>query len=154
MHVVSKNKKASFNNEILEKYIAGIVLSGAEVKSIKQGQGKIDGAYVFVNPNGAILRNANIPIWQHANTTTKSGYVPDRDRALLLTKKQLLEITTKRTELKASIVPIVLGVEHNLVKLEIGIARPLKKYDKKNRRKEREEKLKVLRFAKTVEVVR
>lgn len=152
MKIVSKNKKATFDNEIIERYVAGIVLTGAESKTIKQGQGKIDGAYVFVNPHGAILRNANIPIWAHANTTTRNGYVPDRDRLLLLTKKQLLEITTKRKEMKATIVPIILGVEKNLVKVEIGLARPLKKYDKKNRRKEREEKLKVQRIMKTVEI--
>ncbi len=152
MKIVSKNKKATFDNEIIERYVAGIVLTGAETKTIKQGQGKIDGAYVFVNPHGAILRNANIPIWTHANTTTRNGYVPDRDRLLLLTKKQLLEITTKRKEMKATIVPIVLGIEKNLVKVEIGLARPLKKYDKKNRRKEREEKLKVQRIMKTVEI--
>lgn len=152
MKIVSKNKKATFDNEILERYVAGIVLTGAETKSIKQGQGKIDGAYVFVNPHGAILRNANIPIWKHANATTKAGYVPDKDRVLLLTKKQLLEITTQRQQQKAQIIPIVLGIEKNLVKVEIGLARSLKKYDKKNRRKEREEKLKVQRIIKTVEI--
>lgn len=152
MKIVSKNKKATFDHEILERYIAGIMLSGAEVKSVKTGQAKIDGAYVFVNPRGAVLRNANIPLWAHANATTKSGYIPDRDRLLLLTKKQLQEITIKRKELKAQIVPIVLGIENNLVKLEIGIARSLKKFDKKNRKKEREEKLKVQRMMKTVEI--
>lgn len=152
MKVVSKNKKATFDNEIVERYVAGVVLTGAETKSVKQGQGKIDGSYVFVNPHGAVLRNANIPIWAHANSTTRSGYIPDRDRLLLLTKKQLQEITIKRKELKAHIVPIVIGIEKNLVKVEIGLARPLKKYDKKNRRKEREEKLKVQRLIKTVEI--
>lgn len=152
MKIVSKNKKATFDNEILARYVAGIVLTGSETKSVKMGQGKLDGAYVFVNPHGAVLRNAHIPIWSHANTTTRTGYVPDRDRLLLLTKKQLLEITTQRQQLKAHIVPIVIGIENNLVKVEIGIARPLKKYDKKNRRKEREEKLKVQRIMKTVEV--
>ncbi|MCC7303991.1 SsrA-binding protein [bacterium] len=152
MKIVSKNKKATFNNEIIERYVAGIILTGAETKTIKNGQGKIDGAYVFVNPHNAILRNAHIPLWTHANESTKSGYIPDRDRLLLLTKKQLQEITIKRKELKAHIVPVVLGIEKNLVKVEIAIARPLKKYDKKNRKKEREEKLKVQRLMKTVEV--
>lgn len=152
MKIVSKNKKATFDNEIITRYVAGVVLTGAETKSVKMGQGKLDGAYVFVNPHGAVLRNAHIPLWSHANTTTRAGYVPDRDRLLLLTKKQLLEITTQRQQMKAHIVPIVIGVENNLVKVEIGIARPLKKYDKKNRRKEREEKLKVQRIMKTVEV--
>lgn len=152
MKVVTKNRKATFDNEIIERYVTGIVLTGSEVKSVKQGQAKIDGAYVFVNPHGAILRNANIPVWSHANTTTKAGYVPDRDRALLLTKKQLQEITIKRQEMKAQVVPIVMGIEKNLIKVEIGIARSLKKYDKKNRRKEREEKLKVQRIMKTVEI--
>jgi SsrA-binding protein len=152
MKVVSKNRKATFDNEIIERYVTGVVLTGSEVKSVKQGQAKIDGAYVFVNPHGAILRNANIPIWVHANATTKAGYVPDRDRVLLLTKKQLREITIKRQELKAQVVPIVIGIEKNLIKVEIGLARSLKKYDKKNRRKEREEKLKVQRIMKTVEV--
>lgn len=154
MRIVAKNKKASFDNEILETFVAGIVLSGAEVKSIKQGQVRLDGAYVFVNPHNAVLRNAHVSLWQHANTLTKNGYVPDKDRLLLLTKKQLLEIVTKRLQMRAQIVPIAIGIDHNLIKVEIALARPLKKYDKKNRRKEREEKLKVQRIIRTVEVQR
>ncbi|PJB22832.1 SsrA-binding protein, partial [Candidatus Dojkabacteria bacterium CG_4_9_14_3_um_filter_150_Dojkabacteria_WS6_41_13] len=61
-------------------------------------------------------------------------------------------ITTQRQQQKAQVVPIVLGIEKNLVKVEIGLARSLKKYDKKNRRKEREERLKVQRIMKTVEI--
>lgn len=154
MKVLTRNRKATFDNEILDKYIAGLVLTGAEVKSLKASQGKLEGAYVFVNPHGAILRNAIIPLWQHANSTTSKGYVPDADRVLLLTKKQLLEITSKRTQLKAQIVPMAFVLENNLVKLEIAIARSLKKFDKKNRKKEREEKLSAQRVAKTVEIIR
>lgn len=153
MKVLSKNRKATFDNEILDKYIAGVVLTGSEVKSIKASQGKLDGAYVFVNPHGAILRNANVPLWQHANSISAKGYIPDADRVLLLTKKQLLEITSKRTQMKAQIIPMAFVLENNLVKLEIAIARSMKKFDKKNRKKEREEKLTAQRIAKTVETI-
>ncbi len=149
MKVLSKNRRATFDNEIIEKQVAGIILTGAEVKSIKAGQGKLDGAYIFVNPSGAIIRNAHIPLWQHANTLTSKGYVPEADRKLLLTKKQLLELYTKRAQLKAQIIPVAFLLEKNLVKVEIALARTLKKFDKKNRKKEREEKIKVQRILRT-----
>lgn len=152
MKVIARNKKASFDYEFIEKYSAGIVLTGAETKSLKEGQGKLEGAYVFVNPRGAIIRNLYIPLWKHANKSSSSGYIPERDRVLLLTKKQLLELSTKRQQLKAQVIPVVVGIENNLVKVEIALARSLRKYDKKNRKKEREEKVKVQRELRTVEV--
>lgn len=154
MRIVTKNKNAKRKYEILETFIAGVVLEGSEVKSIKNGSVKIDGAYIFVNPNGAIVRNMSIPIWKHANAVSKRDYEPDRDRAILLTKKQLLKIASKRQQLKAQIVPLAVGIEKKLVKLEIALARPLKKYDAKNRRKEREEKRRIQRIANTKEIVR
>jgi SsrA-binding protein len=149
MKIVSKNRKAGFDHEILERYVAGIMLTGAEVKSVKLGQGKIDGAYVFVNPTGAVLRNAHIPLYEHANLSSKTGYKPDIDRVLLLTKKQLVEMVSKRKQMKAQVIPIAIGIDHNLVKVEIALARPLKKYDKKNRKKEREQKIAVQRIVRT-----
>lgn len=151
MKVISKNKKAFFDYEIIEKFVAGVVLQGHEVKSIKAGHVSLDGAYVFVKPGEAILRNAIVPPWTHANRTSLAGYEPARDRGLLLTKKQINLIVGKRKEIRAIVVPLAIGTEKNLVKLEIGLARPLRKYDKKNRRKERDEKLAVQRKKKTVE---
>jgi SsrA-binding protein len=152
MKLIAKNKRAFFDNEIIEKEVAGIKLAGHEVKSIKSGQINIEGAYVFVTPNGAVLRNAIVPPWVHANRTSLAGYDKSRDRELLLTKKQLLSWALKKQQLKAQIVPLAIVVDHNLIKLEIGIARPLRKYDKKERRKEREEKRNVAIAKRTKEI--
>lgn len=154
MKVIARNQKAGFDNEIIEKIVAGIVLDGHEVKSVKNGEISIDGAYVFVSPSKAILRNALIHPWQHANSVSLTGYDKTRDRILLLTKKQLLYLVGKRQQLRAQVVPLMIGLDHNLIKLEIALARPLKKYDKKDRRKEREEIRTMQRIAKTVEIRR
>jgi SsrA-binding protein len=151
MKIITKNKKAYFDYEIIEKFVAGVILQGHEVKSIKAGHVSLDGAYVFVQSNSALLRNAIVSPWTHANRTSLAGYEQARDRGLLLTKKQMQYIAGKRKEIRAIIVPLALGIEKNLVKLEIGLARPLRKYDKKNRKKERDEKLAVQQRKKTVE---
>lgn len=154
MKILSKNRYAFSDYEIHDKYIAGIVLEGVEVKSIKAGLVKIEGAYIFVNMRSAIVRNMHVTLWPHANLTSKSGYEPARDRNLLLTKKELEQIVAKRQQQRLQIVPLSIGVEKNRIKIEFALARGLKKYDKKNRKKEREEKLKIQRIAKTVEIVR
>lgn len=149
MQVLAKNRKATFDHELLDRFVAGVQLFGHEVKSIKQGQAKIEGAYVWVSSKGAILRNANIPLWEHANAISAKGYEANRDRILLLTKKQIETILTQKTQMRAQIVPVALLLDKNLIKLEIALARSLKKFDRKNIEKERDEKLATARMVKT-----
>ena len=86
MEILINNKKAYFNYEILEKYVAGIELLGFEVKSIKKGQGSLEGAYITIRGGEAYLIGSNIPTFQAKNSP--ESYDPIRNRRILLTKKK------------------------------------------------------------------
>ena len=149
MKIISKNKRAKFDYEILKEYVAGIKLQGQEVKSAKNGQFNIQGAYVVIRGHEPFLINSHIPPWVYANRVSLAGYDPERPRKLLLKKKEILEIYNKRKTLKAVVVALSVFEDRGLIKLKIALARPLKKYDKERRRKEREEKLKIQRIKRT-----
>ncbi len=152
MKIVATNKRAKLDYEIIETFEAGIKLLGHEVKSIKQGHIKLQGAYVTIYKNEAYLANAHVAPYQFANKSVLASYDPIRFRKLLLTRKQLHKILLKRKAQKLILVPLKVYLKNNLIKIQIAFAKPLRKYDKKRRKKEREEKLKVARIRKTVEV--
>lgn len=124
-----KNKKASFDYEILEKFDAGIELFGFEVKSIKSNHGNIEGSHITVRGGEAFLLNANIPPYQTANTP--KDYNPERNRRLLLTKKELSELSGLEEKKGLTIVPISMYNKGKKVKVEIAVVRGKKKFDKR-----------------------
>ncbi|OGD69662.1 SsrA-binding protein [Candidatus Campbellbacteria bacterium RIFCSPLOWO2_02_FULL_35_11] len=124
-----KNRKASFDYEILEKFDAGIELFGFEVKAIKSGKGNIEGSHVTVRGNEAFLLNANIPPYQTENTPT--DYNPERNRRLLLTKKELGELAGLESQKGLTIVPISMYNSKRKIKIEIAVVRGKKKFDKR-----------------------
>jgi SsrA-binding protein len=130
-----ENKKAGFNYEIIEKFEAGIELSGFEVKSVKKNQGSLEGAYIIVRGGEAYLMNMTIPPYQEKNTPT--GYEPRRNRRVLLTKKEIKKLADIETE-GLTIVPISLYNKGNLIKVSIAVVRGKKKYDKRETIKQRE----------------
>lgn len=123
------NKKAGFNYEILEKYVAGIELFGFEVKSLKNSQGSLEGAYVTVRGDEAYLVGMFIPPYQTNNTP--KDYDPYRNRRLLLSKKEILDLKNTENAKGLTIVPISVYNKANLVKLDIAIAKGKKKFDKR-----------------------
>lgn len=129
MSAYVSHKRASFDFDLLTTYEAGISLLGTEVKSIRKGQGKLDGAYVIVRGNEAFLVGASIPAFQVANA--KKSYDPERPRKLLLTKKEIIEIEEKSEKQGLTVVPIKLYNSKNKIKLEIAIAKGKKKHDKR-----------------------
>jgi len=131
-----KNKKSSFNYEITDKFEAGIELLGFEVKSLKNNQGSLEGAYVIIRGNEAFLISANIPAYQPANAP--KDYDPERPRKLLLNKKELAELAGAESQKGLTIVPISVYTKGNKVKLEIGIGRGKKKHDKRETIKKRD----------------
>lgn len=138
MSKVVQNKKVFFNYEIIETYQAGISLLGLEVKSLKKGQGSLEGAYVILRGGEAFLVGATIPPYQVGNTP--EDYDPMRTRKLLLSKKELKELE-KQSQVKGlTIVPISVYNKEKLVKLEIGIGRGKKTIDKRETIKKRETK--------------
>ncbi len=136
MTVYAHNKKATFDYEILEKFEAGIELKGHEVKAIKAGKVSLTGAYVKEFGNELFLLGALVSPYQPSNVP--KDYKEQRDRKLLLTKKELNYLIGKLNEKGLTIVPIKLYNKGGKVKLEIGVARGKKKYDKRETIKKRD----------------
>ncbi len=133
--------------EILETYDAGIELLGFEVKSIKSGKGSLRGSFVKVIGNRPVILNAYIPEYQANNSSP--AYDPYRTRNLLLTEKEINTIIRDTKEKGLTLVPIELYSKGRLVKLKIGLAKGLKKHDKREKIKERDTKRDIDRTLKT-----
>jgi len=135
------NPKAHFDYSILEALEAGLVLSGQEVKSVKTGKVSLRGSYIKILNAEAWLIGATISPYQQNNTSP--DYDPQRTRKLLLKKKEVNHLFEKSQESGLSIVPLKLYGKKNLVKLEIGLARGKKKYDKRESTKKKDEERKI-----------
>ncbi|HUC20741.1 MAG TPA: SsrA-binding protein SmpB [Candidatus Polarisedimenticolaceae bacterium] len=139
MKLLAKNRRATYDYQIEDKLVAGLVLSGAEVKSAKRGNVSFKGSFVQIRDNEAWLHNAHITPYNMAGN--RSGLDPIRNRKLLLHRKQLTELAAKKQN-GYQLVALALLEDRNLVKLEIGIGRSKRKYDKretiKRRTQERE----------------
>ncbi len=136
MKVYSENKKAHFDYEVLEKYEAGLVLQGQEVKSIRTGHINLAGSYVVINNNEIILIGAKIPAYQPKNTP--EDYNPERQRKLLLSKKEIDYLAGRANERGFSLIPLKVYDNNGRIKLEFGVARGKKSFDKKEKIKKRD----------------
>lgn len=136
MKPIAQNKRALFDYEILEKFEAGLVLTGQEVKSVKSGHISLPGAFVTIHNGEAFLTNATIPPYKLAGKI--ENYDETRSRKLLLHKDQISHLVGKTQQKGLTLVPIMVYIKNNLVKLEFGIARGRKKVDKREYIKERE----------------
>jgi SsrA-binding protein len=123
------NPRARFDYEILETLEAGLVLTGHETKSIKKGQASIKGAYVRVVGGQLWLVGASIPPYQPGNVPT--GYQEQADRKLLVSRKELAALLGLQQAHGVTLIPLRLYAKGGRVKLEIGVARGKKKYDKR-----------------------
>ncbi|MES2023789.1 MAG: SsrA-binding protein SmpB [Patescibacteria group bacterium] len=131
----AENRKARFDYEILEKFECGIELLGQEVKSIRGGQMSLEGAFVIVRGGEAFLINSNVPPYQVKNAP--KDYDPLRNRKLLLTKKEIKELSdNEKTNL--TIVPLSVYNKNRKIKLEIALVKGKKKYDKRESIKKRD----------------
>ena len=136
MKIYSENKKAYFNYDILEKFEAGIVLLGHEVKSIKTGRINLAGSYVVLMKNEPYLINANIPPYQPKNTSP--DYKPDRPRKLLLNKSEIKYLIGKEREKRLTLIPLKVYTNKGKIKIEFGIGKGRKKTDKRELIRKRE----------------
>ena len=143
MKTLAQNKKAAHNYEILDKYEAGIVLSGQEVKSAKNGKISIKGAYVMPKHNELFLIGANIPPYQPFNVPIE--YEPEQDRKLLLKKDQIKHLIGKSKEEGLTLIPLRVYTKNGIIKVEIAVAKGKKKYEKKRKKKEEETERKIRR---------
>jgi len=138
MKILAKNKKIPFSYDILEKFEAGLTLHGHEVKSVKTGHLSLKGSYLSIRNGEAWLINAFIPPYKMAGRL--SEYEPLRPRKLLLRKKEINYLTGKLNEKGLTLMPIKVYTKHGKIKLEAGLARGKKKFDKRETIRRREEK--------------
>ena len=141
-----KNKKAYFDYEILEEYVAGIQLAGTEIKALRQGKASLVDCYCYFSGGEMFVRGMNIAEYDWG---TYNNHVPKRDRKLLLNRKELNKI--ERTLQDKGITAVGLKIfinERGLAKLLVGVARGKKQYDKRETLKEKDAKREMERFTK------
>jgi SsrA-binding protein len=132
-----RNKRATYEYEILDKLEAGASLTGAEVKSLRTGHGSLEGSYVKLMSGEAFLINAQIFPYSFASP---EGYDPKRTRKLLFHKSELIRIKSKLDGANLTLVPLSWYTKGPRIKLEVGLARGKKEFEK--REKKRKEELK------------
>ena len=128
MKIISTNRKANFEYTLLDKFEAGIVLTGSEVKSLRTNQVSLEDAFVVVRGTTVILKNMYIKPYEKS-----TSFVVDAraDRKLLLNKREILKLDREIKNDGITIIPTKIYFKNNLVKLEIAIAKGKKLYDKR-----------------------
>ena len=129
------NKKAFFDYEILEKMEAGINLIGAEVKAVRGGHADLTGSHVRIMGSEAYLINAKIFPYKYARP---ENYDEQRTRKLLLHKKEIIALKSKTDGQNLTLVPLSLYTTKSFIKLEIGLGKGKKKFDKKEAIKQKD----------------
>src|SRR5258708_5062062 len=132
----AENRKARFDYEILEKYESGIELLGSEVKSVRGGLMSLEGAFVIIRGGEAYIINSNVPAYQPQNAP--KDYDPLRNRKLLLTKKEMAQLSKNDKNKSLTIVPLSVYNKGHKVKVEIALVKGKKKYDKRETMKKRD----------------
>ncbi|MRR57913.1 MAG: SsrA-binding protein SmpB [Deltaproteobacteria bacterium] len=135
--IICNNKKAYHNYFIEEKFEAGMVLSGTEVKSLRMGKANLNDSFALVRSGEAFLNNLHISPYDFGN---RENHDPDRMRKLLLHKKEIVRIFGKIREQGYSVVPLKLYFKNGLVKVEMGLAKGKKLYDKREYMKQKDHK--------------
>lgn len=144
------NKLAYHDYEILEKYEAGIVLLGHEVKSTKNGQMNLKGSYVTIKHTPQLelfLINAHVSRYKMAGALPE--YNPTRSRKLLLGKKEINSLVGKLEQKGLTLVPLRVYTKHNLIKIEIGLAKGKKLFEKKEQKKKKDVEKEIRRTLKS-----
>lgn len=141
-----KNRRATFDYEITDKYTAGIVLTGTEIKSIRAGKASLADTYCLIENGEVWVKNMHIAEYFYGSY---NNHVARRDRKLLLTKKEIAKLRKAADDPGYTIIPLRVFIsERGYAKIVIGVARGKKQYDKRNSIKEREEKRNLDRFFK------
>jgi len=133
---VVSNRKASHDFEILERFETGIVLSGAEVKSLRGGHGSLAEAFARVRDGEVWLEGMHVP--PYAQAADKARYQPTRPRKLLLHRKEIERLVGKAAERGLTLVPTRIYFAHGLAKVELGLGRGKRQFEKRQAIAERE----------------
>jgi len=144
--LISKNKKAFHDYEILDKIEAGIVLTGPEVKSLRDKRVNLKGSFVSTWNGQAFVEGMHISPYKFAPDTR---YDPHNKRKLLLHKKEILKLEATLNEKGSTAVPLEIYFKGSIIKLLIGICRGKKQYDKREELKKKAQNLDIARELKT-----
>jgi SsrA-binding protein len=145
--VLSENKKALFNYLVVEKFKAGLVLKGQEVKSIRQGRMNLAGSFVIVRTGEVFLIGASVPPYQPKNL--REEYNPQRTRKLLLTKREIKHLAGLTQQKGLTLAPLsVYNDEHNRIKLDFALVKGKREIDKREVIKKRETEREIHRIFK------
>ena len=125
---LSQNKKAYFDYEIIEKFEAGIVLTGAEIKAIRAGKANLTGTFCRIYNREAVILNMHI----------EGVEDPERSRKLLMHKNEILNLQNKLDQKGLNLIPLSLYLKRGYAKLEIGLAKGKKNYDRREELKKRD----------------
>lgn len=130
MRTIIKNKKAFYDYEIIERYLAGIQLQGSEVKSIKNSKTSISEAYCFINKDEIFIKNMHVSEFKEGGKY--NNHIPLRDKKLLLTKKEIYKIEDVISKKGLTLIPLeLLCSKTGFIKIEIAIARGKNNFDKR-----------------------
>lgn len=141
-----KNRRATFDYEILETFVAGIVLTGTEIKSIRFGKASLTDSYCYFDRGELWIKGMNIAEYHWG---TCNNHQPKRDRKLLLTKRELHKLERALQDTGLTVVGLKLFLnDRGLAKVEVGLARGRKRYDKREYIKEKDAKREMDRFMK------
>ena len=140
--LIASNKRARYDYFIDDTYEAGIVLRGAEVKSLRAGKASINDSYALIDGGELWLENCYIPEFLQASWTNHS---PRRRRKLLLGKRDIAKLASALKESGYTLVPIRLYFKDGYAKLEVGLGRGLRRYDKREAMKVKDSELEMKR---------
>jgi SsrA-binding protein len=140
--LIASNKTARMNYEIGDIYEAGLVLTGTEVKALRAGKANLKDSYAVVKDDEVFLKEMHISPYDHGN---RSNHEPLRTRKLLLHKREINKLYGKSREKGLALVPLKLYFKNGKVKVEIGIGKGKKLYDRRQDIKQREERRDIAR---------
>jgi SsrA-binding protein len=137
MKIITTNRRARHNYQITETFEAGLVLRGSEVKSLRNGNANLKDAYVVFREGEAWLIGAYVAPYSFAR---EGGHNPERDRKLLLHKREIERVAAKVAERGLTLVPVSMYFKEGKAKVELGLGRGKARYDKRHALKEKQQK--------------
>lgn len=135
--LITKNRSALYDHTIISEYVAGIVLTGAEVKSIREKKVSFEGSYIQIVGGAPVVLNMNIGTYSKLGKNA-NPLDATRSRKLLLNKKEILEITRELDQKGRTAIPLALVLVNNLIKLEFAVVKGKKEFEKKVVAKDRQ----------------
>jgi SsrA-binding protein len=134
--MIALNRRARYEYNFIEEYEAGIVLVGSEVKSVRMGNVTMVDAFIYIKDNEVWIKNLKVAPYRSAHTLDK--HEENRDKKLLLNKKEITRIKRKLEDKGTTAIPLGMFIKHNRIKIKIAVAKGKKTWDKRETIKERD----------------